>query len=220
MLGYCWLCNQSLTGRTGGGLCLVCLYDLPRLPPSCLKWRCQQPERAQGRYWYAAMSWQADTRSLVHRFKFRSCPELAHVLAPLMVAQVLHCYQDKPRPDAIMAMPMSYSRWVKRGYNQAGLLARAVAEQLQLPIISGGLRRLYDTGTQQHHSSASQRWDSMQRSLDCTGNMAGLTIAVVDDVLTTGASISAAAAAIEQRGAKAVDAWTFAFAEPHPPLNE
>ena len=62
----------------------------------------------------------------------------------------------------------------------------------------------------------------MAHSMHCTRSVEGLTIALVDDVLTTGASVSAAADALLRRGAKAVDAWTLAYTEPHQPreLND
>lgn len=60
----------------------------------------------------------------------------------------------------------------------------------------------------------------MTHSMHCTRSMTGLTVAVVDDVLTTGASMSAAADALLRRGAKAVDAWAFAYVEPHQPQGE
>lgn len=221
MLGYCWLCDQSLRVAEVTGFCQVCLRDLPRLPPSCLRWRCQTPERAAGRHWFAAFSWQHDIQHLVHRFKFQRCPELANVLAPFLAAQVRHCYRDRPEawPDMLVAMPMTYKRWCQRGYNQAGLLTHAVAPVVQLPVATGLLRRLRDDQANQHRSGAAQRWQNMHHSMHCTRDVSGLKLAVIDDVLTTGASISAAADALMRRGALAVDAWTLAYAEPHQPRD-
>jgi len=222
MLGYCWLCDQSLRVAEITGFCQVCLRDLPRLPPSCLRWRCQVPERAQGRHWFAAFSWQADIQHLIHRFKFQRSPELAKILAPFLAAQVQHCYRDRPQawPDMIVAMPMTYKRWCQRGYNQAGLLASELALHVQLPMASGLLRRIRDDAGSQHQARASQRWQNMHRSMHCTRDVKGLKLAVIDDVLTTGASVSAAVDALMRRGAVAVDAWTLAFAEPHQPRRE
>ena len=220
-VGCCWVCQQRLAIGEHGGFCQPCLRDLPRLPPSCLRWRCQQPELAVGRHWFAALSWQPEVAALVHRFKFHGASELAPILAPLLAAQIQHCYRQRPQqwPDLLVAMPISHSRWFKRGYNQAALLARQLQPLLQLPFAPGLLRRLPQQAKQQHRSGASERWHNMANSMHCTRAVDGLTIALVDDVLTTGASVSAAAEALLRRGAKAVDAWTLAYSEPHQPRD-
>lgn len=220
-VGCCWVCQQRLAIGEHGGFCQPCLRDLPRLPPSCLRWRCQQADLAVGRHWFAALSWQPEVAALVHRFKFHGASELAPILAPLLAAQIQHCYRQRPQqwPDLLVAMPISHSRWFKRGYNQAALLARQLQPLLQLPFAPGLLRRLPQQAKQQHRSAASERWHNMANSMHCTRAVDGLTIALVDDVLTTGASVSAAAEALLRRGAKAVDAWTLAYSEPHQPRS-
>ncbi len=222
MVGYCWLCDQSLTWGEGNGFCRPCLHDLPRLPPSCLRWRCLHPERSRGRYWFSALRWQADVQHLIHRFKFHRTPELASVLAPILAAQIHHCYQSRKLswPDIIVAMPITYKRWVKRGYNQAGLLTLELEQLLQLPMAAGLLRQLRQSTQAQHQRDVVQRWQNMEGGIHCTREVTGLRVAIVDDVLTTGASVSAAAEALLRRGAKTVDAWTLAFAEPHQPLAD
>lgn len=217
-VGCCWLCLAPLCAFERNGFCRACFVDLPRLPPSCLRWRAQESAQGYGRHWFAALSWQAQSRQLVQHFKFRRSPELVRWLAPLMSAHLLACYrqQSVAWPDIIVAMPMTRKRWRKRGYNQAGLLAREVAKHLQIPYSVGLLRRLRDE-EEQHKLGRNQRWQSMQNALHCTRDVNGLTVAVVDDVLTTGASVTAAAAALQRRGAKAVDAWTLCYSEPHAP---
>ncbi len=214
--GCCWLCLLPLQANEHNGFCKACFADLPRLPPACLHWRGQRQAQSFGRHWFAALAWQAESRHLVQRYKFHRSPELVRWLAPLMTAQLIACYQkyQVAWPDLIVAMPMTRRRWQRRGYNQAGLLARVLAEQLQLPYSAGLLRRLRDE-VAQHKLGRQQRWISMQNAMHCTRDVRGLTIAVVDDVLTSGASVTAAAAALQRRGAKAVDAWTLCYTEPH-----
>ncbi|MFC0446015.1 ComF family protein [Pseudidiomarina halophila] len=214
--GCCWLCLLPLTSTEQQGFCRACYADLPRLPPTSLRWRGPAQAGSYGRNWFAALAWGAESRQLVKRFKFQRCPELTKVLAPLLAAQVCACYRSQPQawPDLIVAMPMSRKRWRQRGYNQAALLAREVAGLVQLPFAAGLLRRLHDEG-KQHQLSRQQRWQAMSRAVHCTRSVQGLTVAIVDDVLTTGASVTAAAAALQRRGAKAVDVWTLCYTEPH-----
>lgn len=216
--GCCWLCLMPLRPTEQNGFCRACFADLPRLPPLSVHWRAHRRAQAYGRHWFAALAWQPASRHLVQRFKFQRSPELVRWLAPLMTAHLLACYAkyQLPWPDLIVAMPMTRQRWRRRGYNQAGLLAQAIGEQLQLPYSAGLLRRLRDEA-KQHRLGREQRWSSMQNAMHCTRDVSGLTVAVVDDVLTSGASVTAAAAALQRRGAKAVDAWTLCYTEPHAP---
>lgn len=216
--GCCWLCLMPLKPTEHNGFCRACFTDLPRLPPACLYWRGNRQAQAYGRHWFAALAWQPESRQLVQRYKFQRSPELVRWLAPLLTAHLLACYQkyQLPWPDLIVAMPMTRKRWQRRGYNQAGLLAHALGKQLQLPYAAGLLRRLRDEA-KQHKLGRQQRWQSMQNAMHCTRDVRGLTVAVVDDVLTSGASITAAAAALQRRGAKAVDAWTLCYTELHAP---
>ena len=214
--GCCWCCLMPLFASEQHGFCRACFRDLPRLPPSCLHWRGASRALPHTRYWFAALAWRSMSRQLVYSYKFQRRPELARWLAPLLSAQVMACYQKyhAPWPDVVVAMPMTRRRWRKRGFNQAGLLAEQVAKQVQLPYAVGLLRRLRDE-EQQHQLNRQQRWQSMQQAFHCTRDMKGLRVALVDDVLTSGASVTAAAAAMRRRGARAVDVWTLCYTEPH-----
>ncbi|WP_051986794.1 ComF family protein [Pseudidiomarina atlantica] len=217
-LACCWLCAEPLLAHERLGFCRTCYSDLPRLPPSCVHWRAPAQAQALGRHWFAALAWQADSRQLVQDFKFRRRPDLVHWLAPILAAQLQACYRQQGAewPDLVVAMPMSRSRWRQRGYNQAALLAQEVAELLQVPFAAGMLRRLHDEA-KQHQLGRQARWQNMVESLHCTRSVEGLSVAVVDDVITTGASMTAATAALLRRGATVVDAWALCFNEPHAP---
>lgn len=215
--GCCWSCLAPLVAAETNGFCRACFTDLPRLPPTCLHWRGEPRAQGHTRHWFAALAWRPMSQQLVYQYKFHRHPELVRWLAPLLTAHVMACYQKHGSswPELIVAMPMTRKRWRKRGFNQAGLLAEQVARQLQLPYAVGLLRRLRDEDLQ-HQLSRQQRWQSMQRTFHCTRALAGVRVALIDDVLTSGASVTAAAAAMRRRGAKAVDVWTLCYTEPHP----
>ncbi|RUO78669.1 ComF family protein [Pseudidiomarina taiwanensis] len=210
----CWLCQQPLRLTDVGGFCDYCRADLPRLPPRCQKWRYGHRGPVFGDAWYAACAWHPLSQNLIRQLKFQGRPELAYDLAPLLAAQLTKCYQlsGRPWPDLIMPMPMTRKRWQLRGYNQAALLAKQVGQILTIPVAYGGLRRLHDRG-QQHRSNRALRWQNMQQVFHCTRTLKQQRIALLDDVLTTGASVSAAAQVIQHRGATTVDAWVFALTE-------
>jgi ComF family protein len=145
-------------------------------------------------------------KQLVWQLKFQgaqaAATEMARQLAPLVAAQ---------QPMLVVPVPTATSRRRQRGYDQAVLLARALANELAMPYLSA-LRR-----TGQHHqvgASRLQRVTQLQDAYRCVypGRIAGKHVLLVDDVLTTGATLESAARAIKAAGAARICAITFAQA--------
>ena len=153
---------------------------------------------------------------LVADFKFHGRAELAGVLAERMTAAVREA--PGPLPDRVAAVPMPAQRLAARGYNQAWELARRVAAALALPASATLLLRPLDAAHQiELGRSARQRnlrsafmADPAQRAA-----LQGRRIALVDDVMTTGATAHAAADALLRAGAAAVDVWVLARTPEH-----
>jgi ComF family protein len=116
-------------------------------------------------------------------------------------------------PDTVVPVPMSARRLAERGYNQAWELARHVAAALSLPATASLLLRPVDAAHQIELGRAERRRnlrcafmvDPLQRAL-----LQGCRVALVDDVMTTGATAHAAADALLRAGAAAVDVWVLA----------
>jgi len=213
--GCCWSCLLPLPPQQQD-FCEFCLADLPRLPPKNIRVLATTPQRVEGcRFWFCAFYWQGVVASLIADFKFKQQPGLAQVFAPLLAAHIVRCYQHagQPLPEILVAMPQSALAWRRRGYNQAALLAQAVATYLQIEYRAGVMRKLAGAA-EQHKLSAQQRWRNLQRGFYCRESMQGKRVAIIDDVLTTGASVSGVATALKKRGAITVDAWAVAFTPP------
>ena len=148
---------------------------------------------------------------LVADFKFHGRAERANLLAERLVWAVRQSHA--PLPDTVAAVPMSAARLSQRGYNQAWELARRVAAALALPASATLLVRPVDAAHQielgraerQHNLRNAFMVDPAQRSA-----LRGRRLAVVDDVMTTGATAHAAAEALLRAGAAAVDVWVVA----------
>lgn len=113
------------------------------------------------------------------------------------------------RPDRLIALPLHPARLKERGFNQAVEIARPIAKLLRLPLEIATLKRIKNT-EHQARLSAKARWQNMRDAFIYDGNLQGQRVAIVDDVMTSGASLNAAAKALKLAGAIEVQAWVLA----------
>lgn len=113
--------------------------------------------------------------------------------------------------ELLVPVPLGRRRLRTRGYNQAALLAKALAARTGIPAREGLLARTRDTRTQTA-LGPTERWANVAGAFRAVVPLAGTRVALVDDVLTTGATLAACAAALAASGAAAVGAVTFARA--------
>ena len=149
---------------------------------------------------------------LVSAFKFQARPELAAALAERLAAAVRAAGQ--PPPDAVLPMPLAPQRLAQRGYNQAWELARRVTAALQLPAAwPDRLLRPLDTAPQAGLGRTERQLNLRTAFMvepRHRASLAGRRVALVDDVMTTGASVREASAALLRSGVAAVDVWVLA----------
>lgn len=112
--------------------------------------------------------------------------------------------------DWVVALPLAAARQRQRGFNQSGEIARETAKRLDRPR-SHGLQRIRDTPPQATLPVA-ERVRNMRGAFVATRRFDGARIALVDDVMTSGATLHAAAAALRRARAHSVDAWVVARA--------
>jgi ComF family protein len=162
---------------------------------------------------YAAVSYGYPWSGLVARFKFQGEPGWAGSLAALM-RQVPQVEPELAAADVVLPMPLAAARLAERGFNQALQLARELAPRKTEPRL---LLRLRNTGAQVALDKAARQANVKgafgieplrQRELQ------GKAVLLVDDVMTSGASLHAAAAAVRQAGAARVSAVVLARTDP------
>ena len=206
--GTCFLCR----GGASGVLCAACDGDLPRLaPPRCP--RCAL-DSARGevcgrclaeapRYdaTLAALAYRFPADALVHALKFRGELALGSFLADLFSSHV-----GADEVDCVVAVPLSAARLRERGYNPAVEIARRILPaKLDLTLCE----RSRDTPPQMA-LPLEQRRRNVRGAFRCTRRLAGQTVAVVDDVMTTGATLDEVAGALKAAGAARVTNWVVA----------
>ena len=143
----------------------------------------------------------------IHLFKYRKCVALARPLAELMLA-----WKEKiPPVDLVLAVPLHPTRLRAREFNQSLLLADHIAASLSLPLSLNHLRRVRATLPQTELRRA-ERAGNVRRAFvtQQSADLHGRTVLLVDDVLTTGATLNECAKALRRAGVKGVIVWTLA----------
>ena len=200
---WCAPCDAALPYLTEPH-CPVCA--LPTLHGAvcghCLK-RPPQFDRTVAAYAYAF-----PLDKLVQALKFHEQLLLARQLAHKLAQRVTIS------PDIIIAMPLHPARLRERGFNQSLELARRISRLLEIPVDSHACQRVRDTPPQST-LPWKERGKNMRQAFTCTENLAGLHVAIVDDVMTSGASLNEVAQALRRAGALEVSAWVVARTLPH-----
>jgi len=208
---WCLLC-----GAPGAlaHVCEACEADLPRVPRSrcavcalplaagavcgaCL----MRPPRFDRVA--AALAYRFPADALIRAFKYGGRLALAQPLGEMLARSV------ERDVDAIVPMPLARGRLAERGFNQALELARVVARRTGIPLIPSACRKVLETPPQ-----AALPWDerarNVRRAFVCDVDFNGRRIAVVDDVLTTGATLNELARVLRKAGAREVSGWVVA----------
>jgi ComF family protein len=150
-------------------------------------------------------------RALIGSFKFEGAVELARPLAERLIDAVQTAAAEPP--DCVLPVPLSRSRLAERGFNQAWELARRVAGSLRLPAHAGALLRAIDTPHQaglERRARLSNLHGAFTVAAPYRPRLAGQHVALLDDVMTTGATLAAATAALRRAGVARVQVWVLA----------
>ena len=153
----------------------------------------------------------------IHSMKFRRSRSMGRALG-LMLAESLRGHRTAAAVDALAPVPLHRKRLRDRGFNQALEIARPVAAGTGLPVLSGGIGRCTDTRPQTL-LEAGNRYANVQGAFEVHRDLHGMDVAIIDDVITTGATVNALAASLRNAGAGKVHAWALARAGPGSPLR-
>lgn len=225
----CALCGgEGQTREEPGGLDLCCHCEAECLPVARACPRCSQPDAPDGdcpacaahppRFdaAFCAFLYADPVDQMIQQLKFRHELAFSRVLGTLL-ARAVRAGQ-RPLPDCLVPVPLHPARYRDRGFCQTTLLARHVAPRLPrpgyavLPVRTDLLQRCRDTGAQST-LPAPARAANLRAAFQVTGSAPlPRRIALLDDVLTTGATASAAAAALKTAGAEYVEIWACARA--------
>jgi ComF family protein len=142
---------------------------------------------------------------LVLRFKSSGDFALGRWLSRHLAERV----RSAPRADCIVAVPLAHARLRERGFNQSMEIARRIARRLRVPLIAAGVEKVRATHAQQGLSRRERR-ANLRGAFRCTRSFADLHVALVDDVVTTGATAEAVARELRRAGAARICVWALA----------
>ena len=140
----------------------------------------------------AALCYRGAVKETLHRFKFGGRPQYAAWFAAEMAA-VLAAQLDRWRPTCITYLPLGFLRARERGYNQAELLARPIAQSLSLPCVSALRKRPFTARQSVQQDAAARRKNAADSLLPGRIPLAGERVVVIDDIITTGSTAADAA---------------------------
>lgn len=214
----CVLCGEP--GHSERDLCHACLADLPwnRLACRCCGAPLQTPEAicgpCQRRPPPYALSqipfrYESPLNALLPQLKFQHKLHLAPLFADLLAEMV--SARSEPLPQALLPVPLHAGRLKERGYNQALEIARPLSRQLGVPLA-------LQLCTRQRHTPAQTTLTGAERRRNLRGAFvvrAGEVpqhVAIVDDVVTTGATVEELARTLRRAGVETVEVWACARA--------
>jgi len=212
----CLLCGYQ--ANCANNLCHACQIRLPSLSNHCLQ--CAGKRQTHGAICDACLTtpppfalthalfpYQSPITQLIVGLKFKH--QLSHALAlgELLSERIQsNWYKNEPLPDLIIPVPLHPLRLRERGFNQALEIARPVAKTLSIPLDIHGVARLRHTAAQSG-LAALERKRNIAQAFTALRDYSGLNVAVIDDVITTGHTISELCRTLKAAGAKTIHVW-------------
>jgi ComF family protein len=238
LTGRCILCGGTSQNKVD--LCNTCEYSLPTVNYAChhcalpiysapsnefnpnLKDTistttiCGQCQQSPPPFQFTIACWQYLTplAQLISQYKHNHQlsygMNLATLAGPLIRQQYLQHAETRTMPEALIATPLHWRRYWQRGFNQSQLLASSLSLQLDIPLINP-LKR-HQATTMQQSLNAKQRQHNLRNAFIVTkpDMIKGRRIALIDDVMTTGATATEAANTLINAGASEVHIWVLA----------
>lgn len=212
----CLLCSAD---SQGGLLCPECTIDLPALPAACCPQCGEQTTHGERcgacmkdaphfNRTIAAFRYDFPVDRIIHALKYGHQLAVAGWLGNLLAARL------KVDNQLIIPLPLHPDRLRERGFNQSAEIARVIGNQLNLPVDRSSVFRNRAT-PRQAELPLKERHKNVRGAFECSTDLTGRTILLIDDVMTTGATVNECARIIKLHGASDISVVVAARALKH-----
>lgn len=212
----CAACGENLLLQEHV-ICSSCLYGMPKTrfhldpdnPVSMVFWGRVKIENATSFFHFNKGS---KYQTLIHRLKYKGQQEVGEFLGKKLAAEALVSSSFR-EAEVVIPVPLHPKKQKKRGYNQSECIAKGIAEVMKIDLDCSSLTRSINTDTQTR-KTRTERWENMKASfrINNSESLKGKHILLVDDVVTTGATLEACAACLLEIEGTKVSIATLALA--------
>lgn len=200
---FCKQCWHSI-GQYTGPSCRVCGVHLVSAHADRCQHCLEEPPLFVTAHSFT--HYEGTVASAIHHFKFLGNRRLSKPLSAFLL------FYDTENVDVVVPVPLSPNGLKSRGFNQALLLSRHLCKEKNIPLLMDVLRKIVETPAQVG-LSAKERTANVKKAFACMGRrVTGLNVLLIDDVMTTGATVNACAKQLLLAGAKSVSVLTLARA--------
>lgn len=198
----CLGCGSDLIDKKN----LICLYCINELPHTNFAWHKNNPIEkiftgrikimaAHSEFYFSKGTL---VQHLIHQLKYNNNKEIGYYLGELMGNSLLRSNRFS-NIDYLIPLPLFADKEFKRGYNQAEIICQGIHLSTQIPVMLNNVVRIHPTETQTRKHRA-ERWENVDGSFSCKNpsSLKGKKLLLVDDVITTGATLEACGQVILQ----------------------
>ena len=203
-LDLCRECEDDLPRNADA--CPGCAMPLPESGAACIHCSARRPAFDAA---FVPYRYGFPLVELIHRLKYGGQVAIARILGTVLAHRLFE--RGTPAVDAIVPVPLHATREARRGYNQAGEIARFAAGIIGVPVLDRVALRPRAT-EEQAALPASVRRVNVSGAFEALPGCVPSSVAIVDDVMTTGATADALAQALKRAGCRRVEAWAVARA--------
>lgn len=214
---FCLACNKALEGGEEA-ICSFCRFELPKTnfhltAKNPLEQRFWGKIQIQQAFAYLYFIKQGKVQRLIHNLKYKGHQEVGELLGKWYGYELAES-EYSGKYDLIIPIPLHKNKLRKRGYNQCDTFTKSLSETLSIPYSLDSVRRITSTTTQTKKSRFS-RWKNVEEIfvVEKKEVISGKRILLVDDVVTTGATLEACGHVLLKEGAKEISVGCIAMSQ-------